>query len=137
MQDQFKPWYFGIAFAFLFKYCTGMPDMPKWREDDEHPRFRRPADAPRIEVPLWTRVIARRVEAQLSRDWCFGYASWNFFFRTTINLRRTLYSYEGRRGDPESSMTAEELEEGAVQLCKALSGQYVDTSGNRQGVRAT
>ena len=23
MQSQFKPWYFGVAFAFLFKFCTG------------------------------------------------------------------------------------------------------------------
>ena len=28
MLDQFEPWYFGVAFAFIFKYCTGMPDMP-------------------------------------------------------------------------------------------------------------
>ena len=38
--DQFEPWYFGVAFAFLFKYCTGMPDMLAFRKD---PRFRREA----------------------------------------------------------------------------------------------
>ena len=29
MMPQFRPWHFGVAFAFLFKFCTGMPDMPK------------------------------------------------------------------------------------------------------------
>ena len=24
--DQFAPWYFGVAFAYLFQYCTAMPD---------------------------------------------------------------------------------------------------------------
>ena len=24
--DQFEPWYFGVAFAYLFKCCTGLPD---------------------------------------------------------------------------------------------------------------
>jgi hypothetical protein len=31
MQDQFKPWCFGIAFAFLFEYFAGMPDVPVGR----------------------------------------------------------------------------------------------------------
>ena len=60
MLDQFEPWYFGVAYAFLFKYCTGMPDMPVW---SKHPRYRRPESAPRIPTPLWVRVMSRRVEA--------------------------------------------------------------------------
>ena len=55
MIDQFEPWYFGVAFAFCFKYCTGMPDMPAWAQK---PRYRRSEDAPRIEAPLWIKVIA-------------------------------------------------------------------------------
>ena len=66
MIDQFNPWYFGVAFAFLFKYCTGMPDMPAFAEKTRH---RRADDAPRIEIAAWVRAMARRVEAQLSRDW--------------------------------------------------------------------
>ena len=89
MLDQFEPWYFGVAYAFLFKYCTGMPDMPEW---SKHPRYRRPESAPRIPTSLWVRVMSRRVEAQFARDWGFGYASWNFLFRSAINLSRTLYS---------------------------------------------
>ena len=65
MLDQFVPWYFGVAFAFLFKYCAGMPNMPDW---NLQPRYRRTLDAPRIELPLWVRVMARRIESQLHRD---------------------------------------------------------------------
>jgi hypothetical protein len=65
MQDQFKPWYFGIAFAFWFKYCTGMADMPVWSATA---RFRRKEYAPRVELPLWVKLISRRVEQHLKRD---------------------------------------------------------------------
>ena len=132
MLDQFVPWYFGVAFAFLFKYCTGMPDMPEW---SPQPRHRRSHDAPRIDLPLWVRVMSRRVESQLHRDWNFGYASWNLLFRATINMSRTLYSYEGRSNDEGSSMTAKEMEEGAIQLCSALAGNYMDTTGKSKPVK--
>ena len=39
MIDQFKPWYFGVAFAFLFKYCTGMPDMQEFAEEKRYRLF--------------------------------------------------------------------------------------------------
>ena len=132
MLDQFVPWYFGVAFAFLFKYCTGMPDMPEWSPQARH---RRSHDAPRIDLPLWVRAMSRRVESQLHRDWNFGYASWNLLFRATINMSRTLYSYEGRINDKGGSMTAKELEEGAVQLCSALAGNYMDTTGKSKPVK--
>ena len=90
MLDQFEPWYFGVAYEFLLKYCTGMPDMPDW---SERARYRRSEDAPRIGTSFWVRVLSRRVEAPLSRDWSFGFASWDFLFRSAINLSRTLYSY--------------------------------------------
>ena len=38
MQPQFVPWYFGVAFAFLFKFCTGMPDMPDYAKHSRHRR---------------------------------------------------------------------------------------------------
>ena len=32
MIDQFVPWYFSVAFAFIFTYQAGMPDMPAFRK---------------------------------------------------------------------------------------------------------
>ena len=89
MIDQFQPWYFGVAFAFLFKFCTGMPDMPAFAK---RVRYRRTVDAPRIEPSLWIKVLSRRVEASLSRDWTFGFVSWNYLFRSAVNMSRTFFS---------------------------------------------
>ena len=30
--DQFRPQYFGFAFPYVFKFCTGMPDPAAWSE---------------------------------------------------------------------------------------------------------
>ena len=46
MMDQFEPWYFGVAFAFCFKYCTGMPGL---RFFDQIKRHRRHEDAPLVD----------------------------------------------------------------------------------------
>ena len=32
MLDQFKPWYYGVAFAFMFSFCSGMPDYPHFQD---------------------------------------------------------------------------------------------------------
>ena len=70
MIDQFVPWYFGIAFAFIFTYNTGFPDMPAFTR---RPRYRRSPDAPRIETELWVSAMSRRIEGSVSRDWNFGF----------------------------------------------------------------
>ena len=133
MIDQFEPWYFGVAFAFLFKYCTGMPDMPAFAKA---PRYRRPPDAPRIEPSLWVRVMARRVEAQFSRDWSFGFVTWNYLFRSAVNLSRTIYAYDrvaGNEAEP-NGLTPALLEKGAIEIMKALHGKYRDVNGREQKV---
>ena len=47
MIDQFVPLYFSTAFAFIFTYNVGLPDMPAFAK---HTRYRRKDDAPRIET---------------------------------------------------------------------------------------
>ena len=134
MIDQFEPWYFGVAFPFLFKYCTGMPDPPGFTKQ---PRYRREGDAPRVEAPMWVQVMARRIEAQLNRDWHFGFVSWNYLFRSTVNLSRTFYSYDAKHvneeGNRSGGLTAKDLENGAIELCKALTGTY-DQFGTKRKV---
>ena len=132
MRDQFKPWYFGIAFAFLFKYCAGVPDMPVWPPT---PRYRRKEDAPRVELALWVKLISRRVEQHLERDWLLGFTMSNVLFRSLLNQCRTVYSYEKvRRTYNSMGFTAEELEAGAVSICKALDGEYKDLDGSKKKV---
>ena len=133
MQNQFKPWYFGIAFAFLFKYCTGMPDMPAW---SKQPRHKRKADAPRVDLPLWVKLMTRRVEQHLKRDWMFGFTMGSVLFRSLLNQCKTIYSYEKiKREDGGMGLTAAELEAGAISLCSALDGKYKDLDGNVKQVK--
>ena len=127
MQPQFKPWYFGVAFAFLFKFCVGMPDMPDW---SEHPRHRRDKAAPRVDFSLWVKIITRRVEQQLKRDWLLGFTMGNVLFRSMLNQCKTVYSYEKiRRADGSKGFTGAELESGAISICQALDGKYKDLAG--------
>ena len=91
MIDHFVPIYFGIAFAFIFTYNAGMPDMPAWAKRSRH---RRATDAPRIEADAWVQAMSRRVEASVSRDWNFGFVTWNYLFRSSVNLSSSVYAYE-------------------------------------------
>ena len=132
MQDQFRPWYFGVAFAFLFKFCTGMPDMPPW---SKHPRHRRSADAPRVEFPLWVRLMTRRVEQHLKRDWLLGFTMSSVLFRASLNQCRNVYSYQRvKRSDGSMGFTAAELEAGAISICQALDGKYKEMNGTLKRV---
>ena len=62
MLDQFQPWYFGVAFAFCFKYCTGMPDLVMF---GTRGRDRRKEDKPQVDLQLWSKIITRRCENNL------------------------------------------------------------------------
>ena len=124
MLDQYEPWYFGVAFAFMFSFCTGMPDPPEFQNKE---RFRRSGTAPRVEHALWDSVMARRIEGQCIRDWQLGFVSWNCIFKSVVNLSRTLWSYATvvEKGQ-KRQVSAKDLECGAIQIAKALQGTYVD-----------
>ena len=91
MLDQFQPYYFGVAFSFIFSFCTAMPDPPTFMR---RPRHRRDADAPRVEIADWVRIMSRRCEAALQKDMSFGFVSLNCYLRAAVNLSRTTYAYE-------------------------------------------
>ena len=133
--DQFEPWYFAFAFAYVFPFCTGMPDPPVWSKKARH---RRPDTAPRIDLETWMRCMARRCEAQVNRDWVFGFASWNLFFRSSVNLSHSVQAYNAPVYDEMKkqyrTLTAQDIEEGAVHLVRALNGQYIDVNGKPRAV---
>ena len=99
-----------------------MPDVYHFAETK---RNRRLPDAPRVEPPYWVRIMGRRIEAQISRDWHFGFVSWNYLFRSAVNLSRTFYFRASGQGAGEARITAQEWETAAVEVCKALGGTYV------------
>ena len=124
MANQYEPWYFGVAFAFCFKFCTGMPDAPAFMQAKRH---RRTEDAPRVEFPAWVKLMSRRVEQQLKRDWLLGFSMGSFLFMYTLNACRTVYSFERyQREDGARGFNARELEEGAISIVDALAGKYRD-----------
>ena len=85
-----------------------MPDMPSW---SKIPRHRRREDAPRVELAEWVRLMSRRVEQQLRRDWLLGFTMGNVLFRSSLNMDRTVYSYASlERDDGSYGFTAAELE---------------------------
>ncbi len=128
MQPQFRSWYFGVAFPFLFKFCSGMPDMPEWSKQS---RYRRTEDAPRVDLAMWVQLVTRRVEQQLKRDWLLGFTMSSVLFRSTLNQCKTAYSYEKiRRADGSMGFTAAELEAGAISICRALTGKVQKVNGD-------
>lgn len=132
MIDQSVPWYLSVAFSFIFTYQAGMPDMPSFAKQ---PRYRRQDPAPRIETGDWVRVMSRRVEASVSRDWTFGFVTWNYLFRSSVNLARSIYAYERENGkDTLASCTPAPLEKGAIEIAQGLWKQYTDVSGRKQAV---
>ena len=132
MIDQFVPWYFSVAFGFIFTYQAGMMDMPSFVK---HPRYRRSADAPRIEAADWVRAMSRRVESSVSRDWTFGFVAWNYLFRSSVNLSHSLYAYERKDGKATSAnCTPASLEKGAIEVARALWGKYKDVNKNLKPV---
>ena len=141
--DAFDPWFFGVAFAFCFPYCVGLPDPPACFEKEAEipeenyeahpwyrPRYRRTGPGtPRVEPLRWCRAVARRVEAQFRRDWTLGFGLWNFMFRNLLNLRRTLRAFGRRYGAGPADFTAEKIEEAAAALVEGLTAKYRDPGG--------
>ena len=126
MMNQFQPWYYGVAFGFMFSYCTGMPDYVEFQETA---RYRRKEEAPRVEHPIWDRIMARRAEGQFVRDWQMGFVSWNCRFKAAVNLSRTLWSYQTvKEAGKDVKVTAQQLEAAAIAIVKALRGTYVNPS---------
>ena len=83
-------------------------------------RFRRSADAPRIETGEWVRTMSRRIEASVARDYSFLFVSWNYMIRSSLNLSQSLYAYERNNGkDTGARFTARDLENGAVAIAVA------------------
>eukprot|EP00435_Cladocopium_sp_Y103_P055193 s336_g18.t1 len=134
--DQFQPLYFALAFPFVFPYGIGLPDVPKWSKRE---RFRRDAEDPYVELNTWVKVMARRIEAQVSRDWVFGFTSWNLLFRSALNLSRTTDAYSRSFYDEETQEwvqpTGKHVELAAQQLLLALKGSYIDVTGQPRPVK--
>ncbi|CAJ1460811.1 unnamed protein product, partial [Effrenium voratum] len=149
--DQFQPLYFAVAFCFCFPRGTACPDVRNSAaraEEEEGRRSRRErrgdggregseTGAPRVNIRAWAAAMQRRVEAQFRRDWTFGFAVWNYLFRTAVNLQKNAYMFSAPNADGGGyhSLQPEEIVAGAQELARRLNGTYTDVNGGEKPVR--
>ena len=93
--------------------------------------------APRVNIRAWAAAMQRRVEAQFRRDWTFGFAVWNYLFRTAVNLQKNAYMFSAPNADGGGyhSLQPEEIVAGAQELARRLNGTYTDVNGGEKLVR--
>ncbi|CAJ1431386.1 unnamed protein product, partial [Effrenium voratum] len=93
--------------------------------------------APRVNIRAWAAAMQRRVEAQFRRDWTFGFAVWNYLFRTAVNLQKNAYMFSAPDADGGGyhSPKPEEIVAGAQELARRLNGTYTDVNGGEKPVR--
>ena len=122
---QFESHYLLCAFAFLFPYSIGAPDLKR------QSRHRRPAANklhPLVDfVEQWSSAISKRVEGQFRRDMTCIFAVWNLVFRTIVNLGASLkgiYELAGQDG-----VKGTEIRDAAVAIMHALDDTYETPNG--------
>ena len=87
MVDQFQPMFFLTAFAFLFPWGTGAPDLKNY-ERQRRPNTRMEVDF----VQHWGKLLMQRAEGQWRRDLMLPFALWNLTFRTLMYTSASLYA---------------------------------------------
>ena len=79
------------------------------------------------------RIMSSRVESHLSRDWHFGFVSWNLVFRSAVNLMKTWFAcVSANPNKTEEQMSPEEIADGAKQIYLALGNIRTCTTGSRK-----
>ena len=137
MVDQFQPMYFGVAFVFCFKYCTGCPDVANTTQTEILGDRRHAADpgAPHVNIHEWAAAMMRRAETQFRREWTFGFVAWNYIFRTMVNLQKNTYVYTTYNEDgSKRPMENHEIHSAADELYRGLIATYIDIAGQRKAV---
>ena len=137
MVDQFQPMYFGIAFVFCFKYCTGCPDVANTTQTEILGDRRHGADpgAPHVNIHEWAAAMMRRAETQFRREWTLGFVAWNYIFRTMVNLQKNTYVYTTYDEDgSKRPMENHEIVCAADELYRGLIATYIDIAGQRKAV---
>ena len=117
-RNQFESTFFLTAYAFLFPYSVGAPDL-KFQSRD-----RRKAGAARVDFSDdWCPALMTRAEGQFRRDLTLPFALWNLTFRTVINVGHNMYSIK-RAAAAGSRYTAKDFAEAAENISAALAGTW-------------
>lgn len=96
-RDQFQAPFMLAAYAFLFPYGIGAPDLR------HQPRHHRDESAPRVDFEdAWAPCLMMRAEAQFRRDLTLPFALWNLVFRTCVNIGSNLTAVTKMADAPNS-----------------------------------
>lgn len=100
-------------------------------------RARSQSGAPEVNIHAWAAAMQRRVEAQFRRDWTFGFAVWNYLFRTAVNLQKDAYMFSVPSADGGSyqSLKPEDIVAGVREITSRLRGTYTDINGEEKPVQ--
>ena len=93
-----------------------------------------PHGAPFVPLSFWVRAMGRRIESQFRRDWMLCFTMWNYIFRQAVNLSKTVISYATPKASGLPDWTGQDIERGAIAICKALHGKYETPSGQMKNV---
>ena len=70
-----------------------------------------------------------------SSDRLFGFVTWNYPFRSSVNLSHSSCTYDNKDAtSAEGKLTAQPLEKGAIEISKSLWSIYTDVTGNKESV---
>lgn len=156
--DQWQPTFILSAYAFLFPFHIGAPDLRK--PGGGHNQDRRKDKDMVVDFKEdWMPCILRRAEGQFRRDITFPFALWNLAFRQTINMggnmstvtrlaHRKMVAECGDSGDEEAvNATGEDedamdvvsaggkaFRDAAINILRCLDGEYVTPTGATQKV---
>ncbi|CAJ1327813.1 unnamed protein product, partial [Effrenium voratum] len=100
-------------------------------------QFQSQSGAPEVNIHAWAAAMQRRVEAQFRRDWTFGFAVWNYLFRTAVNLQKNAYMFSAPSADGGSyqSLKPEDIVAGVREITSRLRGTYTDINGEEKPVQ--
>ena len=129
--DQFQGSYIPRVFNMTLPWFVGGPDL-KGRE-----RFRRVSDdAPEVSHNTFTRMLPRRVEAQIRWDWDLIPSVWGLNFATMVNTGASLSIQRTLRRSSGEETQERDIAEAAAKVYKLLwEGEYIRADGVRQRVQ--
>ncbi|CAJ1393587.1 unnamed protein product [Effrenium voratum] len=137
--DQFQPLYFATSGTLqrARKKKKGAAAGARGAATGGEEKSKGRRRAPRVNIRAWAAAMQRRVEAQFRRDWTFGFAVWNYLFRTAVNLQKNAYMFSAPNADGGGyhSLKPEEIVAGAQELARRLNGTYTDVNGGEKPVR--
>lgn len=120
-RNQFEATFFLTAYAFLFPFSVGAPDL-KFQKRDRR-------TGPRVDFSDdWCPTLMQRAEGQFRRDLTLPFALWNLTFRTVINVGHNLYSIK-RAAAEGSSYSAADFATAAENISMCLAGTFITASG--------